>query len=253
MAACASTQKRSAVLKDVVDIFGVEEQLDTNMVSAKTNQEEFEAIVISPLSARYTLLSPKVDLVRNADRNRPVDQRIINRTGSLGRAMLVGILLLLAGCDRGPAPLPPESLQIRINLLCSTCDDFLRCEVADVVPETNSYRLHRLREKSFWAQIATIWDYLIQLFRQKTVDVRPLTIYENEGERRRIVSSEAKARVDAAAGLILLPDSIIDMRKGQWRTLNGDLQGQCRTLPRREGYAWVRAMLGRELPVGRVP
>jgi len=253
MAACASTQKRSAVLKDVVDIFGVEEQLDTNMVSAKTNQEEFEAIVISPLSARYTLLSPKVDLVRNADRNRPVDQRIINRTGSLGRAMLVGILLLLAGCDRGPAPLPPESLQIRVNLLCSTCDDFLRCEVADVVPETNSYRLHRLREKSFWAQIATIWDYLIQLFRQKTVDVRPLTIYENEGERRRIVSSEAKARVDAAAGLILLPDSIIDMRKGQWRTLNGDLQGQCRTLPRREGYAWVRAMLGRELPVGRVP
>jgi len=223
------------------------------MVSAKTNQEEFEAIVISPLSARYTLLSPKVDLVRNADRNRPVDQRIINRTGSLGRAMLVGILLLLAGCDRGPAPLPPESLQIRVNLLCSTCDDFLRCEVADVVPETNSYRLHRLREKSFWAQIATIWDYLIQLFRQKTVDVRPLTIYENEGERRRIVSSEAKARVDAAAGLILLPDSIIDMRKGQWRTLNGDLQGQCRTLPRREGYAWVRAMLGRELPVGRVP
>jgi len=253
MAACASTQKRSVVLKDVVDVLGVEEQLDTKMASAKTNQAEFEAIVIPSLSARYTLLSLNVDLVRNADRNRPVDQRTINQTGSLGRAMLVAALLFLAGCDRGPAPLPPESIQIRINLLCSTCDDFLRCELSDVVPEANSYRLYRLREKSFWAQIATIWDYLIQLFRQKTADVRPLTVYENEGERRRIVSSEAKARVDAAAGLILLPDSVIDMRNGQWRTLNGDLQGQCRALPRREGYAWVRAMLGRELPVERAP
>lgn len=165
--------------------------------------------------------------------------------------MLISMVLLMAGCDRGPLPLPPESLQIRINLLCSTCDDFLRCERASAAPAANSYRLYRLREKTFWAQIATIWDYLIQLLRRKTSDTRPLSVYDNQGDLRRVLTAEGRARVDAAAGLILLPDSAIDMRNGDWRNSTGDLQGTCRTLPRREGYAWVRAMLGRELPSGK--
>lgn len=188
-----------------------------------------------------------------ADRNRRVTRIPLKTSTAFGKATLVAVLLLVSGCDRGSAPLPSESLQIRINLLCTTCDDFLRCDASGAASETQSYRLYRLREKSFWAQIATIWDYLIQLVRRKTTDVRPLSIYENQGEVRRITSSVGKARVDAAAGLIQLPDSTIDMRNGEWRTPTGALQGQCRTMPRREGYAWVRAMLGRELPTGRAP
>jgi hypothetical protein len=61
------------------------------------------------------------------------------------------------------------------------------------------------------------------------------------------------ARVDAAVGLISLPDSSIDMRNGEWRDLRGESQGRCTTLPRREGYAWVRALLGRELPTTATP
>ncbi len=223
------------------------------MAEANTHMEEFEAIVIPPLSARYTLLSLKVDLVGSADRNRRVTLPRLIKSTRLGSATLVAALLLVAGCERGPAPLPSESLQIRINLLCSTCDDFLRCEVSGVTPEANAYRLYRLREKSFWAQIATIWDYLIQLVRRKTTDVRPLSVYENHGELRRVSSVVGKARIDAASGLIQLPDSTIDMRNGEWRTSTGELQGQCRAVPRREGYAWVRAMLGRELPAGKSP
>jgi hypothetical protein len=253
MVACASTQKLSVVFAGTIEVTGAKEQPDSSKPAANVQKEEFEAIFGPPLSARYTLLSLKVDLAGSADRNRRVTLLRVMKSTRLGQTMLIAALLLVAGCDRGPSPLPPESLQIRINLLCSTCDDFLRCEVSGVTPQADSYRLYRLREKSFWAQIATIWDYLVQLVRRKTTDVRPLSVYENQGERRRVSSVVGKARIDAAAGLIQLPDSIVDMRNGEWRTPTGELQGQCRTLPRREGYAWVRAMLGRDLPAGRAP
>lgn len=167
--------------------------------------------------------------------------------------MLLMISALVAGCDRGPKPLPPESLKIRINLLCTTCDDFLRCERVDTDAEAEAYRIYRLREKSVWAQIATIWDYLVQWIRKKTNDVRPLTIYDNLGEVRQIVSEDERAQIDMAAGLLSLPDSSIDLRNGEWRGTDGALQGRCRTMPRREGYAWVRALLGRALPIGGHP
>ncbi|MBU6379005.1 MAG: hypothetical protein KJS95_10795 [Gammaproteobacteria bacterium] len=170
------------------------------------------------------------------------------RLAALGLACLLG----LAACDRGPAPLPPEALQIRINLLCTTCDDFLRCtRTADAGSER--YLLYRLREKSFWAQIATIWDYLVQWLRRKSADTRPLTIYENVNDARRVVLVEGRARVDAVSGLIALPDASIDMRNGDWRDRAGELQGRCSTLKRREGYAWVRGLLGRELPKAGAP
>jgi hypothetical protein len=177
---------------------------------------------------------------------------MIPRTGRRLAAAALMVLLALAGCDRGAAPLPTEALQIRINLLCTTCDDFLRCERPAAAGGTDTYVLYRLREKSFWAQIATIWDYLVQWIRRKTSDIRPVTIYENDGDRRRVLLAAGTARVDLASGLISLPDGSIDMRSGQWRARTGDPQGRCMTLKRREGYAWVRGLLGRQLPAGPV-
>ena len=171
------------------------------------------------------------------------------RPGGRAAALVLACLLALGGCGPAAVPLPPESLQIRINLLCSTCDDFLRCE-RSASAGGERYVLYRLREKSFWAQVATIRDYLLQWLRRKTADTRPLTIYENDGGARRVLLAEGRARVDAATGLISLPDASIDMRNGGWRSRDGTLQGQCATLKRREGYAWLRGLLGRELPAG---
>ena len=172
---------------------------------------------------------------------------ILRHRGRLAAAGLAA-LLALAGCERGAAPLPPEALQIRINLLCTTCDDFLRCERSVVVAGTNVYTLYRLREKSFWAQIATIWDYLIQSLQRKTSDQRPLTVYAEQNGLRVVRSTTGAARVDLVSGLIRLPDSLIDLRDGSWRSLQGEVLGGCVSMPRREGYAWVRELLGRPLP-----
>ncbi len=161
--------------------------------------------------------------------------------------MVLIALFTLTGCNRGAAPLSTESLQIRINLLCTTCDDFLRCERAVDAGRDEVYRLYRLREKSFWAQIVTIWDYLVQWLQRKTRDKRPLTIYENDGKQKNVALEGGQAQIDMVAGLITLADSSIDMRSAEWRTPTGEVQGRCTTLKRRDGYAWVRGLLEREL------
>lgn len=155
-------------------------------------------------------------------------------------------LLLLAGCGSPATPLPDEQLLIRINLLCTTCDDFLRCRGA--AEPDDVYTLYRLREQSFWAQVATIYDYLVQRIRPKTAHTRPVTVYTAVGMQRRLSSEEGRARVDAAVGRITLPDGVIDMRDGRWLTREDRLQGRCEPINRREGYAWVRELLGRPLP-----
>lgn len=153
--------------------------------------------------------------------------------------------LALVACSRGPQPLPPEALRIRINILCSTCDDFIACRMPATASPTVIYRL---REKTFWAQIATIGDYLLQLFRRKVRDGRPLTVYVEDRGQRRVTGDGLRATVDVSTGLLAVPDGSIDLRDGVWRTPMGTPRGGCRTLPRREGYAFVRTMLGRPLP-----
>lgn len=175
-----------------------------------------------------------------------------HRTRWLPTIAVIG-LLGLTGCERGSTPLPAESLQIRINILCTTCDDFLRCSRTAELDRRDMYVLYRLREKSFWAQIATIWDYLVQSLHRKTMDTRPLTVYENHGVTRRVLVDTAQAKVDVAVGLITLNESSIDMRNGAWRDREGMVQGSCVSLKRREGYAWVRALLGRDLPERKNP
>jgi hypothetical protein len=170
-------------------------------------------------------------------------------SGRAGAALAT--LLLLSGCNAGGSIVPPnDGFAIRLNLLCTTCDDFLRCrrEPDDTVtvPGGREPRLvYRLKEKSFWAQIATIGDYLLQLFRQKTTDERPLAIYRDDGRQRTVEQAPTRAFVDAAAGTLTLPDSRVDLRSGDWLNERGERIGRCEALVRRDGYAMVREFLGR--------
>lgn len=156
--------------------------------------------------------------------------------------------LLAIGCARQQPPIPAEQLQIKINLLCTTCDDFLKCTTTGESVESD-FRLYRLREKSFFAQVATIWDYLIQWIHQKTDDRRPLTIYLAQGGVSRVLVPAATARVDLVTGFVTLPDSTIDMRDGNW-LVAGESVGQCRAMARRDGYRWLRSLLNKPLPTG---
>lgn len=171
-------------------------------------------------------------------------------TGQRYKSVFLALLLALwvAGCARQPSPIPAEQLQIKINLLCTTCDDFLQCRKTSESIESD-FTLYRLREKSFFAQIATIWDYLVQWAHRKTDDRRPLTVYVEQRGVSRVLVSDATARVDLVTGLITLPDSTIDMRDGRW-FIDGVSAGQCHAMVRRDGYRWLRSLLNKPLPTG---
>jgi hypothetical protein len=175
---------------------------------------------------------------------------------AVGRArklVLLGLLLPIGaiGCARQPPPMAAEQLQIKINLLCTTCDDFLQCTPSGRSTESE-FQLYRLREKSFFAQIATISDYLIQWIHPKTNDRRPLTVYREESGVSRVLVADATATVDLVTALITLPDSTIDMRDGNW-LIAGESAGHCQAMLRRDGYRWLRSLLNKPLPTRAAP
>lgn len=183
-------------------------------------------------------------------RHSPAAGRDSGLRGGFGAAVVS--LLLLAGCNAGKPIVPPnEGFAIKLNLLCTTCDDFLDCRrdgapTGPAAPATREPLLmYRLKEKSFWQQIATIGDYLFQAFRQKRTDERPLAIYRDDGLRRSIEQLPTRAFIDAAAGTVTLPDGVIDLRSGAWLDARGERLGACKALVRRDGYALVRQFLGR--------
>jgi hypothetical protein len=164
--------------------------------------------------------------------------------------------VVLSACNLGKPLVPPnDGFAIKLNLLCTTCDDFLLCrrEPDDAVapPGGREPRLvYRLKEKSFWAQIATIGDYLFQAFRQKRTDERPVALYRDDGITRTVEPLPTRAFIDAAAGTVALPDSRIDLRNGDWLNERGERIGRCEAMVRRDGYRMVREFLGRAPAAG---
>ncbi|MFO1428236.1 MAG: hypothetical protein U1F11_14960 [Steroidobacteraceae bacterium] len=107
--------------------------------------------------------------------------------------------------------------------------------------------VYRLEEKTFWAQIATIGDYLVQLFRPKTLDQRPASVWRRAGGK---VSIERglEAAIDAGAQRIDVAGMHIDQRDGAWSDASGRRLGHCSAMTRRDGFALVRELPGRPAP-----
>jgi hypothetical protein len=90
--------------------------------------------------------------------------------------------LVLVACARPGTPQVQGPLAIEIGELCTVCVEVLRYEGA------GRRTVYVLDEKSAWAQIATIGDYLVQSVRPKTEDFRALTIYELGADGRALGS-----------------------------------------------------------------
>ncbi|MCL4778400.1 MAG: hypothetical protein KJ054_12935 [Gammaproteobacteria bacterium] len=147
-----------------------------------------------------------------------------------------GMMMAMAWLAACAPPAADEQLAIPLNPLCSTCDDFLRCDEA--AARDHDFLLLHLEQKTFWAQVATIRDYLVQVFHEREEDRRPLVIYTSE-----MVPDifKAEAVIDLAQHRIALPGGWIDQRNGAWHH-NAGVKGQCRMLPRQEGRTLVRQL-----------
>jgi hypothetical protein len=148
----------------------------------------------------------------------------------------------LAGCS--PQQQPARELLIPINPLCTTCNDFIRCDAAAQPGEPvqgPDYQIFHLRPKTMLAQMATIFDFLLQHLREREEDRRPLAVYS---ARRRGLepSAGAEAVTDLRRDRINVPDGWIDQATGAWHGADGALRGQCRLLPVAEGRELVERL-----------
>lgn len=160
------------------------------------------------------------------------------------RRILLAVLLgMLAGCG---APPPTVDLLIPVNAKCTTCEDFIRCDAGSANPAVYdpTFDLYRLEPKSMLAQLATVWEFLIQLFHTRTEDFRPLTIYaQRPGATAvfdRTVTKDAEARTDLVAHRIHLPSGWIDQVNGEWHAGDDSIRGACRLLQAAEGRELVK-------------
>lgn len=155
----------------------------------------------------------------------------------LPAALLFLAVAVLTGCAQ---PLPEADLQIPVNAKCTTCEDFIRCDAGsgNAAVYDPSFHLYQLEPKSFVAQIATVWEFLIQLVHTRTEDFRPLSIYvqgPGDGAVSRSVTDGGDARTDLVQHRIYLPDGWIDQVTGAWHEADDDVRGACRPLPAAEG------------------
>ncbi|MEQ1800746.1 MAG: hypothetical protein ABL989_02420 [Gammaproteobacteria bacterium] len=167
------------------------------------------------------------------------------------RILLVVLLGMLAGCGSPP---PKLDLLIPVNAKCTTCEDFIRCDggSANAAVYDPTFDLYRLEPKSMLAQLATVWEFLIQLFHTRTEDVRPLTVYaQRPGESdafNRTITKNAEARTDLVAHRIHLPSGWIDQLTGEWHGTDDNLRGTCRMLKPAEGREVLK--LFADIPTG---
>jgi hypothetical protein len=159
----------------------------------------------------------------------------------------VVLLGVLAGCG---SPAPQVELLIPVNALCTTCEDFIRCDagLANPAPDDPAFDLFRLEPKGTLAQLATVWEFLIQLFHTRTEDLRPLSIYSQRpgttAAFERQVAGDGEARTDLVLHRIHVPQGWIDQVTGGWYDVDDQRRGSCRRLTPAEGRELLRLFDG---------
>ena len=154
------------------------------------------------------------------------------------RILLVVLAALLAGCGAKP---PATDLVIPINVRCSTCTDYIRCDKTSDDPAVHdpAFTLYELQAKGPGTDITTITDYFLQFVEPKTIHTRPLAVYAQtvagSGQAGWHTSTDHTATIDTAVHRIDLSDGWIDQQNGEWHDMDGGTQGTCRMLDRQDG------------------
>ncbi len=148
------------------------------------------------------------------------------------------VLAMLGGCGSPP---PQIDLLIPVNAKCTTCEDFIRCDAGAVNPAIYdpTFDVYRLEPKGTLAQLATVWEFLIQLFHTRTEDFRPLSIYSQRpgtvAPFERTITGDVEARTDLVQHRIHVPKGWIDQATGERYDTDDQRRGSCRLLKPAEG------------------
>lgn len=137
--------------------------------------------------------------------------------------------------------------------ICTMCEAVVLCENADAetqrenIPADGSFTLYHLQTRTFWSQVATIWEWFITNFDPDSLAVaghrRPVMVYTiTEGSWSKPQTLEAHVSLDPAT--IVIGDDAIDRIESRW--LRGAAMrpvGFCQRLPLWDSLETIAAQL----------
>ncbi len=116
---------------------------------------------------------------------------------------------------------------------CTMCEAVLLCgkNESPALDSTQSVTLYHLQTRTFWSQIATIWEWFVANFDTLNGHRRPVVIYQiDKGQWSPGRLEELTITVEPA--LITISSAAIDRKNSHW--LNADdlsPKGYCQRLP----------------------
>ena len=129
----------------------------------------------------------------------------------------------------------------RFGEICTMCEAIVLCEAADRdlqherIPNGSNFTLYHLQTRTFWSQIATIWEWFITNFDRDSLaaagHTRPVKVYTiTEGLWSKARVLQAQVSLDPAT--IVIGEQTIDRVERRW--LQGATRqpaGFCHRLP----------------------
>ena len=129
----------------------------------------------------------------------------------------------------------------RFGEICTMCEAIVLCEVAssstryESIPERGSFTVYHLKTRTFWSQIATIWEWFITNFDSDSLvatgHARPVNVYAiADGQWSKAQVLDARVSLDPAT--IVIDEQTIDRVERRWlRGKPAQPVGYCQRLP----------------------
>lgn len=170
---------------------------------------------------------------------------------------MAGMCLMVAmtGLPGGAARAGEQYLLLmnRFGELCTMCEAVVLCAEGDVSTvqvsglaerDMGPFTIYHFQTKTFWGQVATIWNYLKRWVEPIIREERPVQVYRVgaggvTGADRSL--EERMANLSIEPPLLDVGDRRINRETGAWETPAGQAAGSCARLPIREGLGFLKA------------